>query len=216
MKRVPRSVERRRVLDDALRDPGAETIAALLALRRAAGTSTLAERLRSRATALARVHRAEAQAILERRDALIQRLYTDAVPRGAVSAWCDGSSATGPSGRMAGVGVLLVDPGGNVTAQRARYAGDLSPFEAEITALEAACDLASAHRIKRLRVHTDCRALTALWRTHRTDPRLIKVRAFAARLAWFDLRTVPRAHNQPAHRLARGAAALRRPDRLRA
>jgi hypothetical protein len=44
-----------------------------------------------------------------------------------------------------------------------------------------------------------------LWNRRRADPRLDTVRALTRVLRGFAIRAVPRAHNQPAHGLARAA-----------
>lgn len=180
--------------------PEAVTLQALHRLRRSLGTTTLAERMRQRATALARRNRSAGAQILAVRDALIEALYRDASPKGWFNAWCDGSAR--PDG-PASIGALLLGPNSRVVARISRAADHISPFEAEIAALEAVLEVAVKRDFRHMRVHTDCRALVELWRAHRADPRLARVRSLAHRLERLELRAVPRLHNQPAHRLAR-------------
>lgn len=187
-------------MDQALIKPEGMSLQGLHRLRHSVGATALGERVRQRATALARRHRSAGARILATRDALIEALYRDASPKGWFIAWCDGSAR--PDG-PAGIGALVLGPDGRAVARIARAAECISPFEAEIAALEAVLDLAVKHDFRRVRVHTDCRALVDLWRAHRADPRLAPVRSLAQRLERLELRVVPRLHNQPAHRLAR-------------
>lgn len=180
--------------------PEAVALQALHRLRRSLGTTTLAERVRQRATALARRNHSASARILAVRDALVEALYRDASPKGWFDAWCDGSAK--PDG-PASIGALVLGPDSRVVARISRAAGHISPFEAEIAALEAVLEVAVKRDFRHMRVHTDCRALVELWRTHRADPRLARVRTLAHRLERLELRAVPRLHNQPAHRLAR-------------
>jgi hypothetical protein len=85
-------------------------------------------------------------------------------------------------------------------------AAECEPFEAEIAALEAALEATSTVAARRVRVYTDCDALVSLWLQRRQDPRLRRVRYLARRLRRFELRSLPRRHNQVVHRLARAGA----------
>jgi ribonuclease HI len=188
-------------VDQALMKPEGVALQALYRLRRSLGTTTLAERVRHRATALARRNRSAGARILAMRDALIEALYRDTSPKGWFNAWCDGSAR--PDG-PASIGALVLDPdSGGVVAQISRAADHITPFEAEVAALEAVLEVAVKRDFRHMRVHTDCRALVELWRAHRADPRLARVRSLVHRLDRLELRAVPRLHNQPAHRLAR-------------
>ena len=180
--------------------PEAVTLQALHRLRRGLGATALAERVRQRATALARRNRSNGARILAVRDALIEALYRDASPKGWFNAWCDGSARPDAP---ASIGALVLGPDSGVVARISRAAGHISPFEAEIAALEAVLEVAVKRDFRHMRVHTDCRALVELWRAHRADPRLARVRSLVHRLGRLELRAVPRLHNQPAHRLAR-------------
>jgi hypothetical protein len=195
------------VVDQALLVSEGDALDALRRLRRKAGTETLAERVRQRAAVLARRHRTESQTILDARDTLILRLYTDATPRGWFTAWCDASVTDPSSDRVVGVGTLILDPNGHLVAEVSRATANGNSFAAEIIAAETTLELALARKAKRLRVHTDCRALVDLWRTHRHDLRLAPVRLLARGFDRLELRTVPRLHNQPANRLARQGSA---------
>jgi ribonuclease HI len=208
---TPRELARRlnQAIDRSLAEPAEGDVAAL---RRMAGRlppQELAERVRLRAV---RLGRREAR-IRERRDALMAAIYGAAVPRGWFVAWCDGSSSRAPAGR-AGLGALIVNPQGEVAARIARLAPDLDPFGSEIAALAAVLQAGLACGANRMRVHTDCAALAQLWHARRADPRLDDVRSLARRYRRFELRAVPRRHNEAANRLARQAmaAAAAAPD----
>lgn len=193
------------VVDQALLRSSPAARRALLRLADDWDTADLAERLRRRATTLARRRAAPTPAILRERDGLILALYARAAPPGWSSAWCDGSAARGPAGRSARVGGLLLNSAGRVLSRISRAHAACDPFEAEIAALAAILQAARRQRVARLRVHTDCVALARLWYGQRDDPRLAAVHALARAFRRLDLRAVPREHNQPAHALARRA-----------
>lgn len=188
------------LIDASLLTPGADprALAARLPEQEAAA---LAERVRRRATLLARREKAHADAILAVREALILALYARAAPPGAFTAWSDGSSRHG----KAGIGGLLMDPQGLTVARLSEPRPGLDAFAAEIAALEAVMRAAAERGAGRLRVYTDCVALLLLWLEKRADPRLAEVRERARRFRRFELRALPRLHNQSANRLAREA-----------
>lgn len=161
----------------------------------------LAERVRRRAAVIARRERGRSDAILGARDQLILALYAHAAPPGAFTAWSDGASRLG----KAGIGGLLMDPEYRTVAHLAEPRPGLDAFAAEIAALEAVMRAAAERGAGRLRVYTDCVALLLLWLEKRADPRLAEVRERARRFRRFELRALPRLHNQPANRLAREA-----------
>jgi ribonuclease HI len=101
---------------------------------------------------------------------------------------------------------LLVNPQGKVIEQIARFAGNLTPFEAEIAALAGVLQTALERGVERIRVHTDCKALVRLWRQNPEDRRLASARALANEFRRFVVWLVLRQHNQVANRLARSAA----------
>lgn len=197
------------VVDAALHTPAGEPLAALLRLRRRIGTEALAERVRQRATALARRQRARAASLLETRDVLMLRLYAEAAPRGWFTAWCDGSVRTAATRRIAGIGGVVLDPEGHLAAEFSRRADGMGALDAEIAALTSTLEVSLARHATRLRVHTDCAALVELWQEQRDDPRLAAVRLHARALDRFELRAVPRLHNQPANTLARTGTNIR-------
>lgn len=162
-----------------------------------------AERIRRRAARRVRLQPARAQAILDSRDRLILAVYACSLPKDAYSAWCDGSSLRADSN---GIGALLTDTRGEILAQIAHRVPAAAPFETEIAALERVLEVALEYGARHLRVHTDCPALAQLWQKHRDDRRLAAVRRLTRRLERFELKAVPRKHNQPAHRLAQAAA----------
>lgn len=171
------------------------------------GTVALVERVRRRATLLSRRDRAHADSILTAREALILALYASTTPRGAFTAWSDGSSRKGADGLVAGIGGLLMDPDGRIVARLSRLRRGLDAFAAELAALEAVMRAAERRGAERLRAYTDCVALQQLWLQKRIDPRLDRIRDLARRFRRVDLRALPRAHNQPADRLAHAALA---------
>ncbi len=193
------------LIDRALLQPSTQHRGELLALARQHATQRLAERVRQRATRLGRHTPEHAQRLLSNRDELIMALYAGATPEGWANAWCDGSSSRQASERHAAVGVVLMDVGGKCISQTSRYVGGKSAFEAELTALKAAMDIALAHNIERLRVHTDSKALVQLWHERWDDPRLTDVRLLGARFRGLHIRAIPRLHNQVANALARRA-----------
>lgn len=194
-------------IEHALTEPTPERFRGLAQLR--LDTAKLAERVRMRAARLVRRMPARRVEVLAARDALTQAIYRADAPRGWHTAWCDGTSLVREETRLGAIGVLLFDPEGAVVALLSQRREARDAFEAELAALEAALRLARAHGAERLRAHTDCAAAARLWRSRRRDPRLAPVRAAARKLRRFELRAVPRAHNQPAHRLAREALASR-------
>lgn len=193
-------------IDRALLEPAEGDVTAL---RRMAGRpppQELAERVRLRAVRLGR----RGVGIREERDALIAALYAAAAPRGWHVAWCDGSSSRAPPG-SAGLGGVIVNPQGQPAARVSRFAADLDSFAAEIAALAAVMQAGLDSGASRLRVYTDCPALAQLWHERREDPRLDAVRALARRYRRFELRAIPRRHNEPANRLARDARIVPNP-----
>ncbi len=194
------------LIDRALREPSETLIGQVARLRTARQPAALAERIRRRATLLCRRYREYTAQILEARDALILAIYAAAAPVGWFCAWCDGSVFEAADTSRAGIGGLIMDPDGHLVAQLKQPSTEPDAFAAEVAALEAILKAANERGIKHLRVHTDCPALAVLWRTHRDDPRLTSIRSLVRALRHFDLRDVPRLHNQPADRLARDAA----------
>ena len=194
-----------RVIDRALLQPTPAHRDALLAAARQRDTRRVAERVRQRATRLCRREPALAQALLARRDDFIMALYADLAPLGWANAWCDGSSSTQASGLHAGVGVVVLDASGTCIGETGRHVGGKTAFEAELTALMLVLEIALAHDIERLRVHTDSKALAQLWQEHREDPRLAPVRALGSRFRGLHIYAIPRLHNQVANALARQA-----------
>lgn len=186
-------------IDRALWQPTDAQVRAVARLAPATAVVRFAERVRRRATRLARRRDSRRAAIVAARDRLMLAIYARATPAGWHTAWCDGSVGAG----MASIGGLLMTPSGRILAEVARRAPGIASFEAEIAALLAVLQLAQAHGVRRLRVYTDCIALARRWHQFRDDPRLAAAAALAGRFARLEIASLPRLHNQPAHRLAR-------------
>lgn len=163
-----------------------------------------ADRVQLRTRRLASARGAQRHGIFAAAQLLILQLYGAAAPAGWLCGWCDASVERGASPRRAGVGGIILDALGRELARVSEPVAEREPFEAEIAALEAV--LRAAGRARRIRIYTDCDALVSLWLERRRDPRLAAVRAAVRRLQRFELRHVPRRHNQAAHRLAREGA----------
>jgi ribonuclease HI len=191
-----------RVIDEALLDPASHGVMTLYGLAGSSEPVPLAERVRRRAARLG----ARACNVARHRDALMAAVYAAAAPRGWFNAWCDGSSSRVPPGRS-GVGGLVMDCEGKIVARVARFLPGPDPFTAEIAAAAAVLQAALDAGAKQLRVHTDCVALARLWNTRRGDTRLDTVRALARAFRALAIRPIPRAHNEPAHQLARAGLA---------
>ncbi|WP_148665425.1 reverse transcriptase-like protein [Sulfurifustis variabilis] len=186
------------LVDRALARPAPDRIKAVLAA--ASPTEALIERVRRRAAAKARQGGLRPLAARER---LVRALYAAALRPGWHAAWTDASVV---ERQAAGIGGIVTDGAGRVRLRLRRSAGTLPPFNAEIAAAAALTAAAPRAGITRLRLHTDCRALSELWSRRRSDPRLAPLRAAAHRLERLELRVVPRLHNQTANRLARDGA----------
>jgi len=200
-----------RAIDDALQNPDAETLQALLALAANEATIPLCDRIFRRATRLAQRNRSETASIIATRNRRVLEVYAHRAPKGWFSAWCDGSSTTDAGGRRAGIGLVLMNPHHEVNAALGEPAGALSSLDAELAALVATVKTAGARGARYLRMHTDCPALVHLWQDRRDDDSLSDVRQAARPLRRLQLRLVPRRFNQVANALARDAA--RRPPR---
>ena len=193
------------LVDRCLLEATAQRTAAVLLATAALETDSVAERVRRRATLLERNDRSQRPAIQKNRDSLILALYAAAAPAGWYTAWSDASVLGGHEPNPAGIGGLVLAPQGDTIARICQSTGPCAPFLAELEAVAAVTRAAIQHGAKRLRVHTDCAALVALWLQKRDDPRLDELRDLIAPCSRFELRRVPRQHNRPAHRLARQA-----------
>lgn len=191
------------LIDRALRQPTDAHFRAVARLP-AIAPQDLAERVRRRATLLARRDRRNRAPILQARDRLMLALYANATPAGWHTAWCDGSLAAART--ATGIGGLVVDASGRIVAEFARRVPDQPPFEAEIAAVVATLEAAHAHGARRLRVYSDCGAAVRLWHQRRDDARLAALAALAGEFRRLQICVLPRLHNQPAHRLAQAGA----------
>lgn len=169
--------------------------------------AALADRVRRRATRLAKVHRAEVGKILQARDRIVLTLYHLASPPGCFSGWCDGSIVPGDGQRGAGIGAVLMAPGGELIAEFARAGAGSQSFEVEIEAVLALLHMGREYSVRRISVHTDCHALVQRWSMQRDDVRLQRLRGVVKDYEFFKMNAVPPRHNRPAHRLARAATA---------
>jgi ribonuclease HI len=194
-------------IDQFLLDPSSSRQDAVLRISSKWDAMQVAERVRRRATILGRVERGRRQSIIRARDRLVVMLYGHAARAGWHVAWSDASVYGDREGVRAGVGGLLLDAQGRMLAEISAPASTADALLAELMALTVVLRMALEQGVERLRVHTDCDALVAMWLQQRDDPRLGELRDLAGRLRGFDLHYVPRQHNQLAHRLARRAIA---------
>ena len=109
----------------------------------------------------------------------------------------------------AGIGAVVLDASGRCVSRMRRYVGRKTAFQAELNALTAVLEIALAHHIERLRVHSDSKALVQLWHEQRDDPRLEPVRLLSLRFQGLHIRAIPRLHNQVANALAKQASGNR-------
>ena len=147
--------------------------------------------------------RGPCQQILRSRDRLIILVYGNTVPDRGFSAWCDASLKETENGRFAAISGLLLSPRGKLVSRVLQLIEESDAVMAEAIAVADVMRAALREKVDRLRVHSDCVALVQLWLKHRTDPRLDVIRRLAVQFQWFELRSVPRLHNQPADRLAK-------------
>lgn len=182
------------VIDRTLFAPTEEHIRELLMLNTAHNTFALADRIRRRVTLLRRQEVNRLQPLIERRDLLILRLYHHTVLKRWHCAWCDGSTTR----HRCGIGGLLMNPDGQIIRRFSRAVALRPPFETEIAAVAEIMQLSRECNVKRLLVYSDCVALVDLFHRQRTDPRLESIHALYSGFIGFQLRAIPRQHNQPA------------------
>lgn len=194
------------LVDRALTDPGAVQTRAVLDHASPGSLHRLVDRIRRRATVISKRHAQSSQQILLARNQLVLRINAHLLGENVAAGWCDGSSVEIDGERSAGVGGLLMTHEGNIIASISNHAGRLDAFKAEIAALAAILREALEHGVERVVIHTDCRALSAMWQQRRDDPRIASVRALAREFDSIKLRCIPRRHNGPAHTLAKKAA----------
>jgi ribonuclease HI len=195
-----------KIIDKVLLEPTEKHLQEVLHSCRPAIAATLAERVRKRATLLARRKHPDRKAFLDRRDTLILVIYAGMAPADCYCAWTDGSVYTIAETSVTGLGGLLLDLERAVVSEFSLHGEGMSSFAAEIAAIETVLREAVAHGATRLRVHTDCEALVQLWLQQREDARLTGIRDLAGAFKLLQLHSVPRQHNHPAHRLAKQAA----------
>jgi ribonuclease HI len=193
------------IVDNALLAPTDGNHEKLKQLAKAGDPGPLAERIRRRATLLARRRNDDPAPLLCLRDELILAVYAAMAPKGWSCGWADGASFDTNGHRQAGIGGLLMDSDGTVIERISRLIGEADALAAELAALTAVMQCAAERQQKRLWLYTDNRGLVQLWDEHRDDRRLDELRRRAAVLERFTLRAIPRLHNQPANALARAA-----------
>ena len=194
-----------RLIDQALLESVMPPQHSLLQLLQILPLKQLVERIRKRATLLAKRRPNDIGQLLSARDRLIQRLYAAKVPHGWACAWCDGSSIKLDSHYQAGIGGIVWDSNGDEIARLCQYIGNFQAFDAELAAVAAVIDSAVSQQQRLLWVFTDNYGLAQLWQEHRDDRRLAEIRGLTAKLDRFALQAIPRQHNQPANALARAA-----------
>jgi hypothetical protein len=168
------------IVDSALLAPTDETRKKLRQLAEASEPGPLAERIRRRATLLARRRNADRTPLLRLRDELILAVYAAEVPKGWSCGWADGASFEANGRQQAGIGGLLVDSDGLVIERISRSIGEKGAFAAELAALAAVMQCATERQQKWLWLYTDNRGLAQLWDEHRGDNRLNELRRQAA------------------------------------
>lgn len=194
-----------KVIDRVLLEPTEKHIQEVVQSSHPAMTAAMAERVRRRATLLARRERLSRKIFLDRRDTLIRVIYAGRAPADCCCAWTDGSVYSAAEKCIAGLGGILWDPAGVMINEFSLRKEGMDSFTAEIAAIETVLGKARAHGVTRLRVHTDCEALVQLWLRQREDARLAEIRRFAGEFKLLQLQNVPRQHNHLAHQLARQA-----------
>jgi ribonuclease HI len=193
------------VVDNAFLVPANESREQLKQLAKTCDPGSLAERIRKRATLLAKRRSEKGLSLLRLRDELILAVYAAAVPKGWSCGWADGASFGTDGQRQAGIGGLLMDSDGRLMERISQSIGEEDAFAAELAALIAIVHCATERRTKWLWLYTDNRGLVQLWNEHRDDYRLKELRRQATHLERFTLRAIPRLHNQSANALARSA-----------
>jgi len=193
------------VVDSALLAPTDENREQLRQLAQVSAPGPLAERIRRRATLLAKRRSNDHAPLLRWRDELILAVYAAVLPKGWSCGWADGASFTSDGHRQAGIGGLLMDSNATVIERISRAIGEADAFAAELAALIAVIQCATERQQKRLWLYTDNLGLVQLWNEHRDDNRLNELHRHTASLERFSLRAIPRLHNQPANALARAA-----------
>jgi ribonuclease HI len=193
------------VVDNALLNPTDGNHEQLRQLAKAGDPGPLAERIRRRATLLAKRRSDDRAPLLRLRDELILAVYAAVAPKGWSCGWADGASFKTGGHRQACIGGLLADSDGTVIERISRSIGEEDAFAAELAALTAVMQCATERLQKRLWLYTDNRGLVQLWNEHRDDNRLNELRRQVASLERFTLRAIARLHNQPANALARAA-----------
>lgn len=192
------------LVDEALTEPCDRTFTAVAEKSSSIlDAAKLAERVRRQALHLCRKKHGPCQQILRSRDRLIFFVYGKTVPDRGFSSWCDASLKETENGLFAAISGLLLSPQGKLVGRVLQLVEESDVVMAEATAVTAVMRVAMREKVDRLRVHSDCVALVQLWLEHRKDPRLDEIRRLAAQFQWFELRSVPRLHNQPADRLAK-------------
>lgn len=195
------------LIDQALLMPSPEHRRQVVHLLETGSLMRLAERVRRRAARFAKRDATQARSVLQVRDELIQHLYLAASPRGWCCGWSDGACRKTGAQRRAGIGVILMDSDGQILQRLGRETGDMCAFDAELCAVAELIALAVEMGKSRLMSYTDNAGLVQLWHAQREDLRLAEIRRLSRQLERFDMRAVPRLHNQPANALARQALA---------
>lgn len=198
------------VIDLALLQVSVEHRQQVIQLTESDSLVRLAERIRKRASLLAKHRRSETKAILRARDELILLLYASAVPGGWSCGWSDGASVRVNSHYIAGIGGIIMDRGGNIIDRISRGIGDKSAFDAELAAVVAVMHSAIERKQTKLMVYTDNKGLVQLWHERRGDERLDDIHQLSERFERFSLRPIPGQHNQPTNALAKQAIQVKR------
>ncbi len=136
---------------------------------------------------------------------------------GVWSLYCDGASRGNPG--LAGAGVVLVDPNGEIALRHREYLGQATNNVAEYRGLLLGLKLARNLGIKKLRVHSDSellvRQLNGVYRVKQPHLRTLwqEARGALQQFETCEIIHVPRELNREADRLANQAIDQRPPPR---
>ena len=107
------------LIDRALVEPSDGLIQELLHRSSQHKLNSLVERVRRRVTILSRHYPKQNKHFVEARDKMIYAIYGSDVPQGWYCGWGDGASFRMGKNKLSGVGIIIMDPQGNVVVKKA-------------------------------------------------------------------------------------------------